>query len=195
MSSQAHGLPQRVLLLGSGGREHAIAASLVASSSSLTHLFVAPGNPGTAALSTSTCAAENVAVSGNDSVLEFCASKAIEMVVVGPEAPLADGIAGECCLGLLFQAQTVLDKLKFRCTDALEAAGIPCFGPSKAASQLESSKAYSKDFMQRNGIPTAPYAVFSSFPKAKAYLDSRPDIRMVVKASGLAAGKGEMSGV
>jgi phosphoribosylamine---glycine ligase len=150
-----------VLLVGSGGREHAIAWKL-AQSPRLTKLYVAPGNPGTAALG------ENVAVKVDDhaAVLRFCTEMQIDLVIVGPEASLAAGLA-----------------------DDLSAAGIKVFGPSRAAAQVEASKVFSKDFMQRHGIPTARYATFYNVAEALAYLD-RVDYPVVLKASGLAAGKG-----
>jgi phosphoribosylamine--glycine ligase len=150
-----------VLLIGSGGREHAIAWK-VAQSPKLTKLYIAPGNPGTVGLG------ENVSVKVDDHavVVRCCQEKHIDLVIVGPEIPLAAGLA-----------------------DDLSAAGIKVFGPSKAAAQIEASKVFSKNFMQRNGIPTARYATFTKLPEALAYL-SKLDYLVVLKASGLAAGKG-----
>jgi len=150
-----------VLLIGSGGREHAIAWK-VAQSPRLTKLYTAPGNPGTAALG------ENVAVKVDDhpAVTRFCEQNRIDLVIVGPEIPLAAGFA-----------------------DDLNQAGITVFGPSRAAAQIEASKAFSKDFMRRHGIPTARYATFDNLPAALAHLD-QVDYPVVLKASGLAAGKG-----
>lgn len=150
-----------VLIIGSGGREHALAWK-VAQSSKLTKLYIAPGNPGTAALG------ENVAVKVEDhpAVVQVCKDKQIDLVVVGPEVPLAAGIA-----------------------DDLRAAGFKVFGPSKAAAEIESSKSFSKAFMLRHNIPTARYEVFTNFDAALAYLHSL-DYPVVIKASGLAAGKG-----
>ena len=150
-----------VLLIGSGGREHAIAWK-VAQSPKLTKLYTAPGNPGTAALG------ENVTVNAADHpvIVRFCQEKKIDLVIVGPEIPLAAGLA-----------------------DDLAAAGIKVFGPNKAAAQIEASKVFSKNFMQRHGIPTARYATFTKLPEALAYL-SQLDYPVVLKASGLAAGKG-----
>jgi len=157
----------KVLLVGSGGREHAIAAGLAASKI-VDALYIAPGNAGTASLGT------NVPIPLTDvpALVSFALSETVDLVVVGPEAPLALGLA-----------------------DALAkktgAAGrpVPCFGPVAAAARIESSKAYSKALMSRLGIPTAAYGTFSSFEKAAAFILSAP-WPVVVKASGLAAGKG-----
>ncbi len=151
----------KVLLIGSGGREHAIAWK-IAQSPKLTRLFIAPGNPGTAT------AGENVAVKIDDhaGILRFCRKQQIDLVVIGPEAPLAAGLG-----------------------DDLRAAGFKVFGPSKAAAEIEASKAFSKAFMIRHDIPTARYQAFTDFDAALAYLHSL-DYPAVIKASGLAAGKG-----
>lgn len=151
----------KVLLIGSGGREHALAWK-VAQSAQLTKLYIAPGNPGTAALG------ENVSVKVEDhaAVVQLCQQKQIDFVIVGPEVPLAAGIA-----------------------DDLRAAGFKVFGPSKAAAEIEASKSFSKAFMLRHNIPTARYQTFSNFDAALAYLRSL-DYPVVIKASGLAAGKG-----
>jgi phosphoribosylamine---glycine ligase len=150
-----------ILILGSGGREHALAWK-VSQSSKLSELYIAPGNPGTAECG------ENVALNVSDhaAVVRFCAEKRIDLVIVGPEVPLAEGMA-----------------------DALTEAGIRCFGPSKAAAQIEASKVFSKDFMARHHIPTARYATFTNLAKALAHLE-KVDYPIVIKASGLAAGKG-----
>ena len=151
----------RVLIIGSGGREHAIAWK-VAQSSKLTKLYTAPGNPGTAALG------ENIALQVEDqaAVVRACQDKGIDLVVIGPEVPLAAGLG-----------------------DDLRAAGFKVFGPSKAAAQIEASKSFSKAFMLRHNIPTARYEAFTDFDAALAYLRSL-DTPVVIKASGLAAGKG-----
>lgn len=157
--------PKTVLVMGSGGREHAMAVAL-AKSSQVSRVLVSPGNGGTALAGGKI---SNVAVPGdNASLVAYAQQNSISLVAVGPEQPLVDGLV-----------------------DAMDQAGIPCFGPSQQASQLEASKAYSKDFMQRHGIRTATYRNFTDFAAAKAYLES-PDCpaRVVVKASGLAAGKG-----
>lgn len=151
-----------MLVIGSGGREHAIVWK-VSQSPKLTKLYVLPGNPGTAEL------AENVSgisVEDHAAVASFCKDKLIDLVIVGPEAPLAAGLV-----------------------DSLSAEGIRCFGPSQAAAQIEASKSFAKDFMARHNIPTAKYATFSNYDEAVRYLDS-VDYPIVIKASGLAAGKG-----
>jgi len=151
----------KILVVGSGGREHALAWKL-AQSSRVTKVFVAPGNAGTAAEAGCT----NVNCSAIPDLVEFARSERIAFTVVGPEAPLADGIV-----------------------DAFRAAEQRIFGPTRAAAQLESSKDYAKAFMRRHGIPTAAYATFESAPEAHRYIDARP-APVVVKADGLAAGKG-----
>jgi phosphoribosylamine--glycine ligase len=151
-----------VLVIGSGGREHAIVWK-VSQSSKLTKLYALPGNPGTAEL------AENVSeisVDDHAAVASFCKDKQIDLVIVGPEAPLAAGLV-----------------------DSLSTEGIRCFGPSQAAAQIEASKSFAKDFMARHNIPTAKYATFSNYDEAVRYLES-VNYPIVIKASGLAAGKG-----
>ncbi len=150
-----------VLLIGSGGREHALAWTLV-KSPLLTSLLCAPGNPGIAEFAT--CVALDA--SDHAAVVAFCRDKNVSFVVVGPEGPLVGGL-----------------------TDALAAAGIKHFGPSKAAAQLEGSKGYTKDLCREFGIPTAAYGRFSDADSAKAYLAAQR-FPIVVKADGLAAGKG-----
>jgi phosphoribosylamine---glycine ligase len=150
-----------ILLLGSGGREHALAWKMAASP--LTdRLFCAPGNAGIA--QEAQCVALDI--SDHDRIIAFCRNNKIDLVVVGPEAPLCAGIV-----------------------DDLEAAGIKTFGPSRAAARLEGSKGFTKDLCQANGIPTAAYERFRAAADAKAYLRSR-GAPIVVKADGLAAGKG-----
>ena len=151
----------RVLLLGSGGREHALALAL-AKSPLLTHLIAAPGNPGIAALTP--CVALNLA--DHAAILALCARERIDFVVVGPEAPLVAGLV-----------------------DDFAAAGVKAFGPSRAAARLEGSKGFTKDFCSEFGIPTAAYARFSDAPAALDYL-CRQRAPIVVKVDGLAAGKG-----
>jgi phosphoribosylamine--glycine ligase len=150
-----------ILLLGSGGREHALAWKL-AQSPSLTKLYAAPGNPGIAE------EAELVALEVNDhaAVIAFCREHNIGLVVIGPEAPLVDGLS-----------------------DSLRAAGVPVFGPSQAAAQLEGSKGFTKDLCARAGIPTAGYVRTASLEEARAAL-TRFAAPYVLKADGLAAGKG-----
>ena len=150
-----------ILLLGSGGREHALAWKIAASP--LTDkLYCAPGNAGTAQ------EAETVALDIGDhaAVIAFCKAKAIDFVVVGPEAPLVAGIV-----------------------DDLEAAGIKTFGPTKSAARLEGSKGFTKDLCRKNDIPTAAYERFTAAAPAKDYI-RKQGAPIVVKADGLAAGKG-----
>jgi len=148
-----------VLLIGGGGREHALAWKL-AQSSLLDQLYCAPGNAGIGAVATCITLADHAAVAA------FCKEKDIGLVVVGPEAPLVAGLA-----------------------DDLEAVGILVFGPSKAASQLEGSKGFTKDLCAEYGIPTAAYGRFSDAAPAKAHVESHM-LPVVIKADGLAAGKG-----
>ncbi|MCI5076672.1 phosphoribosylamine--glycine ligase [Oricola sp.] len=150
-----------VLLIGSGGREHALAVKL-ASSPLLETLFCAPGNPGIA--ETATCVVVDVA--DHAKLIDFCRINGVGLVVVGPEAPLVDGLA-----------------------DALKDAGIAVFGPSAAAAQLEGSKGFTKALCDRMDIPTAAYGRFNNAPKAKAYVRQQ-GAPIVIKADGLAAGKG-----
>ena len=151
----------KVLLIGSGGREHALAWKL-AQSPLLTELFAAPGNPGIAAHATLV----SLDVEDNDAVLSFCRDNGIEFVVVGPEAPLVAGLA-----------------------DTLRAGGIAVFGPSAAAAQLEGSKGFTKDLCAKYDIPTGAYQRFNNAPKAKAYVRAE-GAPIVIQADGLAAGKG-----
>jgi len=150
-----------VLILGSGAREHALALS-AAKSPRLGRLFVAPGNPGCA--ETATLVAMDITDSA--AVVAFCHVNAIDLVVVGPEAPLVAGIA-----------------------DDLAAAGVACFGPSRAAAQLEGSKGFTKDFCREFGIPTGDYQRFREQEPALAHVRAR-GAPIVIKADGLAAGKG-----
>ena len=151
-----------VLLLGSGGREHALAWAISASPL-LTRLICAPGNAGIAEVAE--CRPLDVADHG--AVIELCREQSIDLVVVGPEAPLVAGIA-----------------------DDLRAAGIKVFGPSKAAAQLEGSKGFTKDLCAEAGIPTGAYARCHDAASAKAFVGSHGKLPIVVKADGLAAGKG-----
>jgi phosphoribosylamine---glycine ligase len=150
-----------VLIIGSGGREHALAIAL-SKSRALTQLFVAPGNPGTATV------AQNVAVdvANHGAVADLCRILSIGLVIVGPEAPLVAGLA-----------------------DDLAAAGIACFGPGRAAAQLEGSKGFTKDFCREFGIPTAAYGRFDQLDAALSFVRAK-GAPIVVKADGLAAGKG-----
>jgi len=151
----------RVLLIGSGGREHALAWKL-AQSPLMTEFYAAPGNPGIAEHATLAV----LDIDDHDAVVAFCKERAIDFVVVGPEAPLVAGIA-----------------------DKLRAEGIAVFGPSAAAAQLEGSKGFTKDICARYDIPTGAYQRFNNAPKAKAYVRAQ-GAPIVVKADGLAAGKG-----
>ncbi len=151
----------RVLLVGGGGREHALAWKLK-QSKKLEHLYIAPGNPGTAAFGTNV----DIADTDIDGLVAFAKTKKIDLAIIGPEDPLAAGAV-----------------------DAFEAAGIKAFGPNKAAAQLEADKAFAKTIMRANSIPTAESRTFTAFEDAKAYIASR-DEAVVVKAAGLAKGKG-----
>ncbi len=149
------------LLIGSGGREHALAWK-IAQSPALGTFFAAPGNPGIA--EHAECVPLDV--TDHEAVVSFCRREAIDLVVVGPEAPLVAGLA-----------------------DDLRAAGIACFGASKEAAQLEGSKAFTKELCELKSIPTAAWARFNNAPKAKAHVRAQ-GAPIVVKADGLAAGKG-----
>nr|WP_314898683.1 phosphoribosylamine--glycine ligase [uncultured Deefgea sp.] len=150
-----------ILVIGSGGREHALAWKLAQSERS-SKVFVAPGNAGTALEKNLT----NVAITDIAELIEFAKAENIQLTVVGPEAPLSQGIV-----------------------DAFRLAGLRIFGPTQAGAQLESSKDFAKAFMQRHGIPTADYQTFSDAAAAHAYIDAK-GAPIVIKADGLAAGKG-----
>lgn len=152
-----------VLVIGSGGREHALAWK-AAQSEQVNKVFVAPGNAGTATEDK----LENVAISVGDisSLVDFAKSNDIKLTIVGPEQPLVDGVV-----------------------DAFQAEGLMCFGPSAKAAQLEGSKAFTKDFLARNNIPTGYYKNFTEIEPALAYVREQ-GAPIVVKADGLAAGKG-----
>ena len=151
----------RILIVGSGGREHALAWKL-RQSPLVTDLFIAPGNGGTAQEGV------NVPVADSDlpGLVALAKEKRIDLVVAGPEAPLVLGLQ-----------------------NALEKEGIPCFGPSAFAANLEGSKAFSKTVMRESGVPTAPFMVFDEFERARAFVAER-GAPLVIKADGLAAGKG-----
>ncbi len=151
----------KLLVIGGGGREHALAWKL-AQSPRVQKVFVAPGNGGTATEN----GVENLAVTGIPELIEFAKKEKIYLTVVGPEAPLAAGVV-----------------------DAFRDAGLKIFGPTRAAAQLESSKDFAKDFMVRHKIPTALHKTFTSAEEAKAFVSKR-GAPIVVKADGLAAGKG-----
>jgi phosphoribosylamine--glycine ligase len=150
-----------VLLIGSGGREHALAWK-IAQSPLLTRLVVAPGNPGVAAV----CETRTIGVTDVEGLISLAQEIAADLVVVGPEAALDAGIA-----------------------DRLAELGVPCFGPTRAAAQIETSKAFSKAFAARHGLPTAEHLTFEDARKAKSSLDKFV-LPYVIKADGLAAGKG-----
>ena len=150
-----------VLIIGGGGREHALAWA-IAASPKLGQLYCAPGNPGIAEVAA--CVALDV--QDHQAVVDFCRVNAVELVVIGPEAPLVAGLA-----------------------DDLRAAGVRCFGPGKEAAQLEGSKAFTKELCAAAAIPTARYRSFSDAAAARAYVADHP-LPVVIKADGLAAGKG-----
>ena len=153
----------QVLIIGGGGREHALAWK-AAQSPRISRVYVAPGNGGTAVEP----GVENVpiAVDAIDELVAFASARGIGLTIVGPEVPLVAGVV-----------------------DAFEAAGLRCFGPRRAAAQLEGSKAFTKAFLERHAIPTAAYGTFTEIEPALAYLD-KVGAPIVVKADGLAAGKG-----
>ncbi|MCJ8321103.1 MAG: phosphoribosylamine--glycine ligase [Colwellia sp.] len=153
----------KVLVIGGGGREHALAWK-AAQSAKVSKVFVAPGNAGTA----TEPKLENVAISATDipALLAFVKENQIELTIVGPEAPLVDGVV-----------------------DTFQAEGLAIFGPTKGAAQLEGSKAFSKDFFARHNIPTAAYQNFTDISEAKEYVRQQ-GTPIVIKADGLAAGKG-----
>lgn len=152
-----------ILIIGNGGREHAIAWK-AAQSAQVTTVWVAPGNAGTAREQK----VKNVAISSTDiqALLEFAKQQKIDLTIVGPEAPLALGIV-----------------------DTFQTHQLPCFGPTQFAAQLESSKAFSKAFMLRHHLPTARYETFTNLADASAYV-SKQSFPLVIKEDGLAAGKG-----
>ena len=152
-----------VLIIGGGGREHALAWK-AAQSPNVEKVFVAPGNAGTALEP----GVENISISATDlpALLDFASTNKIGLTIVGPEMPLVEGIV-----------------------DIFSSAGLRCFGPSKNAAQLEGSKAFTKDFLQRHNIPTASYGNFTDVDQAIAYIKEQ-GAPIVVKADGLAAGKG-----
>src|SRR5881628_3027943 len=150
----------KLLVVGSGGREHAIAWRL-AQNPRIQKVFVAPGNGGTAR----EAGLENVAISAIDKLAEFARAENIYLTVVGPEAPLAGGIV-----------------------DLFRSRGLRILGPTQACARLESSKQFAKEFMTRHKIPTAEFSSFDTAPAAHAYVEAR-DAPIVVKADGLAAGK------
>ncbi len=155
----------KVLIVGGGGREHALAWA-AARSERVTKVYVAPGNGGTATMGGKV---ENVGFDATDveGLLGFARSESLGLTVIGPEQPLEKGIV-----------------------DAFSGAGLPVFGPTRRAAQLETSKVFAKDFMRRHAIPTASYEVFREYGPAKDFLETASVYPQVIKASGLAAGKG-----
>ncbi len=153
----------KVLVIGSGGREHALAWKL-SHSPKQPQVFVAPGNPGTA--NEPGISNVDIKVEDIEGLVAYARDNAIDLTVVGPEVPLVMGVV-----------------------DAFEAAGLKCFGPSQAAAELEASKSFTKDFLARHQIPTAAYQVFTDVEQAKDYIHEQ-GAPIVVKADGLAAGKG-----
>ena len=151
-----------ILVIGSGGREHTLAWKL-AQSPLADKLYAIPGNPGMADVAE---CVSGISITDNDALVKFAQEKEIGLAVVGPEVPLTNGAV-----------------------DAFSAAGIPAFGPTKAAAEIEGSKAFSKNLMKKYGIPTAKYEVFTDAASARAYVEQE-DAPIVVKADGLAAGKG-----
>lgn len=151
-----------ILVIGSGGREHTLAWKL-AQSPLATKLYAVPGNPGMAEVAT---CIPDVDICDNAALVELAQDKAIDLVVVGPEVPLTNGVV-----------------------DAMNAAGIKAFGPTKLAAEIEGSKSFSKNLMKKYGIPTARYEVFTDADEARAYVE-REGAPIVIKADGLAAGKG-----
>lgn len=159
MSNTTH----RILIVGSGGREHALAWK-VAASQRVTQVYVAPGNAGTAREP----GVANIAIEATDinGLIAFVRDNGVTLTIIGPEAPLAAGIV-----------------------DIFEDAGLACFGPRQDAAQLEASKAFSKDFLAHHNIPTAQYQVFTEYTAAEQYIRAQ-GTPLVIKADGLAAGKG-----
>ena len=154
----------KILIVGRGGREHTLAWK-AAQSPKVTQVFVAPGNAGTALEPK----VQNIDIGETDipALIQFAQNEKIALTIVGPEAPLAMGIV-----------------------DDFKKANLACLGPSQAAAQLESSKAFSKAFMQRHNIPSAPYQTFTSLKEAKDFIEAQINFPLVIKADGLAAGKG-----
>ncbi len=153
----------KILIIGGGGREHALAYKVV-QSPHVSQVFVAPGNGGTERMHK----VRNIAIQPTDidALVAFASQKKIDLTIVGPEAPLAAGI-----------------------TDALHRVGIACLGPTQAAAQIETSKSFAKEFMTKHGIPTARYEIITSLAQAEAYIETHK-VPLVIKADGLTGGKG-----
>ncbi len=152
-----------VLLIGGGGREHALAWK-ISQSPLLEKFFAIPGSPGVANFAE---CVENISIEDNAALVNFAKANAIDLVVIGPEAPLVNGLA-----------------------DKLDAAGIKAFGPKKIAAQIEGSKIFAKQLMKKYGIPTADFEVFDNPDAAKIFIQEKNIFPIVIKADGLAAGKG-----
>ncbi len=152
-----------ILVLGNGGREHALAWK-IAQDDKVAKVFVAPGNAGTA--TENKCENVNLSILDNAAIIDFAKNNAVELVIVGPEAPLVNGVV-----------------------DACREAGVKIWGPTQFAAQLEGSKAFAKHFLKRHNIPTAFYDVFTEVDAAKAFVEKN-GAPIVIKADGLAAGKG-----
>lgn len=150
-----------ILVIGGGGREHAIVAAL-AKSPKATKIYAIPGNPGMADLAE--CC--NLNIEDNECLVQFALEHTVDLTVVGPEVPLSNGVV-----------------------DAFQAKGIKIFGPTQAAAQIEASKSFAKDLMKKYSIPTAAYEVFTDLDAAKKYV-AKSGVPIVIKADGLAAGKG-----
>lgn len=163
-------MSDNVLVIGSGGREHCLAWKL-AQSEHVRKVYVAPGNGGSAQENNNSMdRIENVAsinVADHSTVKSFCSEANVDLIVIGPEAPLAEGIV-----------------------DYLSKCDIPCFGPTKDAARIETSKVFAKDFMTRHSIPTARYQSFTDCESARKHVRTAGYSALVVKANGLAGGKG-----
>lgn len=152
----------RILVIGGGGREHALAWKL-SESKGVERIFAIPGNPGMASIAR---CVDSISIADNEALVRFAKKNGVDLTVVGPELPLTGGVV-----------------------DAFQAAGLKAFGPKRAAAEIEGSKAFSKDLMKKYGIPTAKYEVFTDAEAARAYVKAE-GAPIVVKADGLAAGKG-----
>jgi len=153
---------RNILLIGSGGREHALAWKM-SKSMPKKKIYAIPGNPGIAEVAE---CVEGISIGDNAAVVDFAKSHGIDLVVIGPEAPLVNGLV-----------------------DALDAAQIKSFGPNKTAAQMEGSKIFAKNLMKKYGIPTAEFEIFENPDDAKSYITEK-GAPIVIKADGLAAGKG-----
>ena len=160
-----YSMGDKVLLVGGGGREHAIGWKL-SQSNHVGQIFVAPGNAGIS-LQPKTQNIPSLDCNNNESIIKYCLENKIDFVIIGPEVPLANGLA-----------------------DALRDMKIPCFGPSRRAARIEASKQFAKEFMLRHGIPTSRWKAFTDPEEAFQHIELADYEALVIKASGLAAGKG-----